>query len=31
VLVKLFERPQLVIAKRDKLRLPPEDLLRLRW
>jgi membrane associated rhomboid family serine protease len=31
VLIKLFDRPQLVIAKRDKLRLPPDELLRLRW
>ena len=31
VLIKVFQRKQLVIAKRDHLRLPPDDLRRLRW
>ena len=31
VLIKLFQRPQLVTAKRDHVRLPHEDLRRLRW
>ena len=30
-LVKLFERPQLVAAKRAHVRLPPDELRRLRW
>ena len=30
-LIKLFERPQLVTAKRNKVQLSREDLLRLRW
>lgn len=30
-LIKLFERPQLVGAKRSRVRLPREDLYRLRW
>ena len=31
VLIKLFERPQLVEAKRNHIKLPREELLRLRW
>ena len=31
VLIKLFQRPQLVNAKRNHVQLPREDLLRLRW
>ena len=31
VLIKLFQRPQLVTAKRNHVQLPREDLLRLRW
>jgi membrane associated rhomboid family serine protease len=31
VLIKAFQRPQLVSAKRHHVRLPPDDLTRLRW